>query len=372
MAAMFIEKKEKKRDKFLKKQNTIDNIHNNKINNFLDEISSIDNLEKEKKEIEKVIENLKPNIELTDTELEDKLILIDNKKELEEKIEKIKNGKECNMYLLNTSEVVYDYYHNNHTNQFSVIDLFNKKIEKKTSINDYMHYIDTSNYKKTEYNDNKTIFICNKCNNERIFEENNGNLICPKCGIIEKILTELDKPSFKDPPREISYFAYKRINHFNEWLSQFQAKETTYIPQDVYNLINLELKKESYLDFSMLSASKIREILKKLKLNKYYEHIPNILHKLTGIPAPKIDRQTEEKLRIMFKDIQNPWQKFCPDNRSNFLSYSYVFYKFLQLLEKDEFLEFFSLLKSREKLAEQDKMWRNICIELKWEFIKTI
>jgi hypothetical protein len=28
-------------------------------------------------------------------------------------------------------------------------------------------------------------------------------------------------------PREVSYYAYKRINHFNEWLAQFQAKECT-------------------------------------------------------------------------------------------------------------------------------------------------
>jgi hypothetical protein len=27
--------------------------------------------------------------------------------------------------------------------------------------------------------------------------------------------------------KEISYFAYKRINHFQEWISQIQGKETT-------------------------------------------------------------------------------------------------------------------------------------------------
>ena len=170
MAGVFIEKKEKKRENFFQKQQTIDNIHSTKINNFIDEIKSLENLEKEKKKIEEQIENFKSNIDLTDQELEDKLILIDNKKELEKKIENIKKGKEHNMYLLNTSEMVYDYYDNNNTNQFSVIDLFNKKNEKKTTINDYMNYIDSSNYKKTDYNDNKTIFICNKCNNESIYE----------------------------------------------------------------------------------------------------------------------------------------------------------------------------------------------------------
>ena len=220
---MFIEKKKKKREKFSSSQNTIDNIHSSKINLFLDEINSIEELEK--KELQNKIDNFKSNIELSDTELENKLVLIDNIKELKEKIEHIKNGKERNMYLLNTSEMVYDYYdNNNNRNEFSVIDLFNKKMIKPLSM--IICIILILVIIKNDYNDNSIIYTCSKCNNERIFEEKNGNLICPKCGIIEKILTELDKPSFKDPPREISYFAYKkRINHFNEWLSQFQFKK---------------------------------------------------------------------------------------------------------------------------------------------------
>ena len=52
-----------------------------------------------------------------------------------------------------------------------------------------------------------------------------GYQICSSCGNQEHILIESDKPSFKDPPLEVCYFSYKRINHFNEWLAQFQAKE---------------------------------------------------------------------------------------------------------------------------------------------------
>ena len=69
-------------------------------------------------------------------------------------------------------------------------------------------------------------------------------MICEKCGQVDYIVIDSDKPSYKDPPKEISYFAYKRINHFNEWLAQFQAKETTDIPQDLYEQIIIEIKKE--------------------------------------------------------------------------------------------------------------------------------
>ena len=43
-------------------------------------------------------------------------------------------------------------------------------------------------------------------------------------------------------------------------------------------------------------------------------------------------QETEEELRRMFKEIQVPFHKFCPRYRKNFLSYSYVLHKFVQLL----------------------------------------
>tara|TARA_B110000908_G_C10193978_1_gene421928 strand:+ start:643 stop:1386 length:744 start_codon:yes stop_codon:yes gene_type:complete len=222
-------------------------------------------------------------------------------------------------------------------------------------------------------NDNNNIKnVCYDCNIEKIVYSTDGISVCPQCGVQEKILIAFNKPSYKQPPREMSYFAYKRINHFNEWLAQFQAKETTDIPKNVYNNIIEEIKKESYISIHTISISKLRSILKKLKLNKYYEHVPHIMNRLTGTPAPIITRDIEIKLRSMFKEIQNPWMKYCPNNRSNFLSYSYVLYKCLQLLEMDEYLEYFTLLKSREKLAEQDKIWKCICSDLRWEYIKTI
>ena len=37
------------------------------------------------------------------------------------------------------------------------------------------------------------------------------------------------KNLLKEPPKEVCFYAYKRINHFREILAQFQAKETTQI-----------------------------------------------------------------------------------------------------------------------------------------------
>ena len=46
--------------------------------------------------------------------------------------------------------------------------------------------------------------------------------------------------------------------------------------------------------------------------------------------------------------------------------------RFFQILGLYEYLKYFPLLKSREKLHQQDQIWKKICAELKWEFISTL
>ena len=121
-----------------------------------------------------------------------------------------------------------------------------------------------------------------------------------------------------------------------------------------------------------LSSQKVRAILKKLKLNKYYEHIPYVINQLNGKPPPYMSRKTEEILRLMFQKIQGPFLKYCPKNRKNFLSYSYVLHKFVELLGLDHLTPLFPLLKSREKLHSQDVIWKKICEDIGWQFNKSI
>lgn len=121
-----------------------------------------------------------------------------------------------------------------------------------------------------------------------------------------------------------------------------------------------------------ITPKKIKEILKRLKSNKYYEHVPHIINKLNGIPIPHFESDLEEKLRTMFKMIQPSFLRHAPIDRKNFLSYSFVLHKFLQLLGKDEYLLSFPLLKSRDKLYLQDLIFKKICEDLQWQFIPSL
>ena len=214
---------------------------------------------------------------------------------------------------------------------------------------------------------------CPTCNVEMTFYQNEALLGCGRCGYEEFILIDSEKPSYKDPPREITYFAYKKINHFNEWLAQFQAKENTDIPQDIVEAVMRELRKERISDPKKVKKEKIREILQKLKFSKMYDHVQQIKNKIQQqMTMLTLSKEMEEKLQHMFKEIQPAFIKYCPANRSNFLSYPYVLYKLCQLLEMDEFLPCFQLLKSREKLYQQDQVWQKICEEMRWQFIRSI
>jgi hypothetical protein len=155
-------------------------------------------------------------------------------------------------------------------------------------------------------------------------------------------------------------------------LAQIQGKESTEISKEIYDQILVELQKRKFKDYKRLTIPYVKEILKKLGLTQYYEHSTHIISTLSGISPPTFSRDVEEKLRLMFRQIQEPFNKHKPKKRVNFLSYSYILHKFCELLELDEFIECFPLLKSRDKLKQQDIIWEKICRELRWQFIPSI
>jgi len=199
-----------------------------------------------------------------------------------------------------------------------------------------------------------------------------SDVICTECGTAKQMLGE--EMGFKEEQemeKNVNY-SYKRDNHLNEWIAQFQAKESTTVPDEVINLIRAEFKKRRIKDISEITQSKVKEVLKKLRLNKYYEHSPYIAMILNGIKPPTMTQSLEDRLRLMFNQVQAPFERHCPPDRKNFLSYSYVLYKFCELLSEDDYLQCFPLLKSKEKLYKQDQIWKKICGDLKWEYIPTI
>lgn len=387
---------------------TLDAIHQQKVQLMLEDQKQVSQYKEELRTLESRIVEVTTDMERWRLERDAEL--------LKKKIKAIEDGSELMDYYLRTGNILYQYYdvqdqiqqgmtttRTNKAKPGSILALLEEAAkqdgpeptsvcpmtltscssEKDSStkadgglhrnqlLNDYLQMEDPSMVRSTTdiYDDPWT--ICNQCNSEMIMCLNEANLTCSKCGYQGFILVDSDKPSYKDPPREVSYYAYKKINHFNEWLAQFQAKESTEIPQEIYDEILIQLKKERITNMGTLKPTKLREILRKMKCSKYYEHIPHIINRLNGQNAPFMSREDEEKLRHMFREIQPSFKKHCPKGRRNFLSYGYVLYKFCELLEMDEYLACFPLLKNRDKLYLQDKTWELICKDMGWQYIRT-
>jgi hypothetical protein len=215
--------------------------------------------------------------------------------------------------------------------------------------------------------------ICKYCEKGELIQmEDEGTLMCNQCFCSVPYLFETDKTSYKEPPKEVGFYAYQRINHYKEILSQFQGKETTHIPPIIISQIKSQAKKER-IRIEDLTAQKTKEILKKLGYSKYFEHATFINTKF-GIVPPIFSQELEEILCNMFCEIQAPYSKACPDNRSNFLNYYYTIFKQCELLNQPTYLSQLKLamIGDREKIIEQDEIWKKICQDRDWLFIPTV
>jgi hypothetical protein len=219
-----------------------------------------------------------------------------------------------------------------------------------------------------------TADVCVACQQgELIPQEDEGILICnhPSCGRFFTHIVDLNKPSTKDPPNEVSYTAYVKLNHFKEILSQFQAKESTHIPDEVIEKIRARMKKERLTDLSTLNYEKMRDLLKKLGLNRYFEHIQYI-NSIFGVSPPSMSDELVSTLCVLFIEIQKPWAVHCPPDRSNFFNYTYTLYQLCMLLGQTQYLPYITMLKDREKQLEQDMIWKKVCRDLDWAFFPTV
>jgi hypothetical protein len=114
-------------------------------------------------------------------------------------------------------------------------------------------------------------YFCQRCDAGMDFHARESMLVCPACGSC-RAFTEMstNNLTYEQEIHQdvVTYFAYKRLNHFCEWLNSLQAKENTEIPTAVIDAVKAEFKKTRTTTRADIKPAKVREFLKKLKLNK--------------------------------------------------------------------------------------------------------
>ena len=267
-------------------------------------------------------------------------------------------------YLHEVFDILMD-YEDDSQDKFNLLNKYLSKVDKET--------VAKGNKKKNKFD--SILKVCEKCKDEMILDLHNGLMVCKICGESQMILVESDIPNYKEECNDTkTYVAYKTMNHFNEWLNKIQGKEVIELSDEVCDKIKKEINKYSLNGNTQnITPQQMREILSKLGLNKYYDDIPYIIYKTTGKEPPQLAREQEEKLRQMFKEVQEPFKIYKPNMRKNLISYSYIIYKLCELTELDFILPFIHLLKSDQKIKDMDIfIWKKICNHLNWEFIPSI
>jgi hypothetical protein len=217
--------------------------------------------------------------------------------------------------------------------------------------------------------------VCKDCGVSMRLSMNESYVVCERCGnydvYFEPSVSGLTYEQELNTDTSV-HFAYKRINHLRELLAQLQAKERSELPPEVIAMVQAEFKKARVTNPNDITQTKVKAYLKKLNLNKYYEHARQLTNILSGKPPPVISGELYDTLINMFHDIQEPFEQVCPKGRKNFFSYNYILYKFCELLGENEMMPLFPLLKSRDKLYQQDCIWRDICRITGWTFYKSV
>lgn len=213
--------------------------------------------------------------------------------------------------------------------------------------------------------------LCEKCREPLILESEQSILVCKACGRSKRYMDATSNAMAYGEEVEFCAYSYQRTNYFNEYLTMFQAKETSQVAQKDIDAVMSALWEERIYNKDLITLEKIREIVRKKRMRHVYKQITQIWCRITGNLPPRLTVKQEEKCRAMFRAIQEPFERHCPQDRKNFFSYSYCLFKFMQLLGYPQFLKHFTLLKDRPKLKLMDAIWEKICKDLDWEFIES-
>ena len=213
---------------------TLDTVHQVQLNAMMERNKQVGELEEEAKTLENTLSTLADDVQY---EVIDQQI-----KALNREIEKRKGGNEVYDYFLNTGELLYQYYDvqerinrgaegmsRTFTYKAGSGDVMSslqsasgagapqqpqgETLRRDKLLEIYLQKVDPEHARSNTEVLNDPYGTCEECDTEMIFSQNEALFTCPKCGYQEFVLIDSDKPSYKDPPREVSYYASVSYTH---------------------------------------------------------------------------------------------------------------------------------------------------------------
>lgn len=220
---------------------TLDTQYINKLQEFGEKETIVGKIQRDIERLSSEIKACKSMCsEMDDKEFETYMQKQDELIDLRSKLEKCQHDNELEYYV-NTAPILFQYYEilkngseitpmrKTVATDKSILKYFvgaaqpkeeekpneqpkEKFIDRASLLEKYMNITDPLYIKSIE---NEQKDCCQHCDStDRNVMVNDGLIYCNSCNTVEYIIIDHERPTYKDPPREISYFAYKRINHF--------------------------------------------------------------------------------------------------------------------------------------------------------------
>ena len=177
-------------------------------------------------------------------------------------------------------------------------------------------------------------------------------------------LSSHKRRSRSKPRCQSNSFGYKRSRHFEYLMDKYSSKYDHNIPDEIIERVC------QHINGNLTTTIFVRQILKKERLQKYYEYSFNISQIINygGRDYPPLIREYQKA--EFCKMFQEPFTQVIDDtHRKTFLPYSYILVKFCELKGWNQIKNMIPAIKSVEKMIAFDKIWKNICQQLNWEFI---
>lgn len=221
--------------------------------------------------------------------------------------------------------------------------------------------------------------FCDKCKGKSMIMSEGNIFVCLDCGYEKEVYT--NTLSYKDTTRTniLQKYSYERRSHFRDCINQFQGKQNCKIDPDIYKDLNEQFEKHRLLQgdddtpkeirYQKIKKEHVMLFLKELHYDKQYENVNYIYCYLTGTSCPDIS-YLEDQLMADFDILVNLYiKKFKYEKKIDRKSFMNIQYVFFQLLNKNKYpcrKEDFNILKTTDRKAFHDDVFKELFEELGW------
>ena len=211
-------------------------------------------------------------------------------------------------------------------------------------------------------------YFCMDCKLRKIVDYERLTLVCTKCGLCEYYLVYVASYNHTMQPLRRKC-VYKRSDNFKVILNQFFYGGKKLVSDDIMETIKDEIHKETNILYNYIIPIMIpilECILKRNELSMYKDSIHFIYFKLSGGSFPHITQKEYNTILNAFNVISSIYDKHKPNDRKNFLNYSFVLKKLLIMLGKVEYAKYIPQLKTHSKQKELERVWELITKDREW------